>query len=177
MSLYSIRGTYWTHETLLCAPFRACVADALIWINKVKVLISLNCLFLFQRTKAEVDRVKLREIEEQDERLAKIIQEQETLRAKRSKEKRKQQEEVKRQQRVKGCFFPKQLFQSMVFTYFCDNYYIIPSNLGLPWSWPYGSWIYNCLWNQCLSPLMLWVRILLMARCILDRTLCDKVFQ
>ena len=51
-----------------------------------------------KRTKAEVDRVKLREIEEQDERLAKIIQEQETLRAKRSKEKRKQQEEVKRQQ-------------------------------------------------------------------------------
>jgi hypothetical protein len=46
----------------------------------------------------------------QDERLAKIIQEQETLRAKRSKEKRKQQEEVKRQQQVKGCFFPKQLF-------------------------------------------------------------------
>jgi hypothetical protein len=55
--------------------------------------------------RGEVDRVKLREIEEQDERLAKIIQEQETLRAKRSKEKRKQQEEVKRQQQVKGCFF------------------------------------------------------------------------
>ncbi|XP_076087074.1 uncharacterized protein LOC143057621 isoform X5 [Mytilus galloprovincialis] len=51
-----------------------------------------------KRTKAEVDRVKLREIEEQDERLAKIIQEQEKLRAKRAKEKKKQQDDVKRQQ-------------------------------------------------------------------------------
>ena len=40
-------------------------------------------------------------------------------------------------------------------------------------SWPcsYGSWIYNYLCNQCLSPLMLWVRILMRARCT---TLCDK---
>ena len=35
-------------------------------------------------------------------------------------------------------------------------------------SWSYGSWIYNYLCNQCLSPLMLWV---------LDTTLCDKVCQ
>jgi len=28
--------------------------------------------------------------------------------------------------------------------------------------WSYGSWIYNNLCNQCLSPLMLWVRIPLM---------------
>jgi len=41
-------------------------------------------------------------------------------------------------------------------------------------SWSYGSWIYNYLWNQCLSPLMLWVRILL-RQCVLDTTLCDKV--
>jgi hypothetical protein len=34
-------------------------------------------------------------------------------------------------------------------------------------SWSYGSWIYNYLWNQCLSTLMLGVRILLMARCTL----------
>jgi hypothetical protein len=33
------------------------------------------------------------------------------------------------------------------------------------WSWSYGSWIYNYLCNPCLSPLMLWVRIPLMARC------------
>jgi len=32
-------------------------------------------------------------------------------------------------------------------------------------SWSYGSWIYNYLCNQCLSPLKLWVRTLLMPRC------------
>jgi transposase len=42
------------------------------------------------------------------------------------------------------------------------------------WSWSYGSWIYNYLCNQCLSPLMLWVRISIRARCT---TLCDKVCQ
>jgi hypothetical protein len=30
---------------------------------------------------------------------------------------------------------------------------------GLSWSWSYGSWIYNYLCNQCIWPLMLWVRI------------------
>ena len=33
------------------------------------------------------------------------------------------------------------------------------------WPWSYGSWIYNYLCNQCLSPLKLWVRIHLIARC------------
>ena len=28
---------------------------------------------------------------------------------------------------------------------------------GLSWSWSYGSWIYNYLCYQCLSPLTLWV--------------------
>ena len=42
---------------------------------------------------------------------------------------------------------------------------------GPSWSWSYGSWIYY-LRNQCLSPLMLWLRISIMARCT---TLCDKV--
>jgi hypothetical protein len=32
------------------------------------------------------------------------------------------------------------------------------------WLWSYGSWIYNYLCNQCLSPLMLWVRISIRAR-------------
>jgi hypothetical protein len=41
-------------------------------------------------------------------------------------------------------------------------------------SWSYGSWIYNYLCNQCLSPLMLWVRISIRAMCT---TLCDKVCQ
>jgi len=27
---------------------------------------------------------------------------------------------------------------------------------GLPWPWSCGSWIYNYLCNQYLSPLMLW---------------------
>jgi len=36
---------------------------------------------------------------------------------------------------------------------------------GLSWSWSYGSWIYNYLFNQCLSPLKLWILIPLMARC------------
>jgi len=34
-----------------------------------------------------------------------------------------------------------------------------------PWRGRRGRWIYNYLCNQCLSPLMLWIRILLMERC------------
>ena len=45
---------------------------------------------------------------------------------------------------------------------------------GPSWPWSHGSRIYNYLCNQCLSPLMLWVRILIRARCT---TLCDKVCQ
>jgi hypothetical protein len=43
-------------------------------------------------------------------------------------------------------------------------------------SWSYGSWIYNYPCNQCLSPLTLWVCILL-RRGVLDKTLCNKVCQ
>jgi hypothetical protein len=43
---------------------------------------------------------------------------------------------------------------------------------SLPWL--YGSWSYNYLCNQCLSPLMLWVQISIRTRCT---TLCDKVCQ
>jgi hypothetical protein len=49
-----------------------------------------------------------------------------------------------------------------------------PTFMGLSRPWSYGSWIYNCLCNQCLSPLMLWVRISIRARCTI---LCDKVCQ
>ena len=42
------------------------------------------------------------------------------------------------------------------------------------WPWSHCSWIYNYLCNQCLSPLVLWVRISIRARCT---TLCDKVCQ
>ena len=49
--------------------------------------------------------------------------------------------------------------------------------ISLPsWPWSYDSWIYNYLCNQCLSPLMLWVRIPF-RRGVLDTTLCDKVCQ
>ena len=47
---------------------------------------------------------------------------------------------------------------------------------GPSWPWSYGSWIYNYLCNQCLSPLMLWVRTPLRWG-LLDTTLCDKVCQ
>ena len=47
---------------------------------------------------------------------------------------------------------------------------------GLSWSWSYGSWIYNYLCNQCLSPLTLRVRIPFMQG-VLNTTLCVKVCQ
>jgi len=47
---------------------------------------------------------------------------------------------------------------------------------GPSWSWSYGSWIYNYLCNQCLSPLTLWVRTRV-RRGVLESTLCDKVCQ
>jgi len=40
----------------------------------------------------------------------------------------------------------------------------------------HDSWIYNYLFNHYLSPLTLWVRILLRWG-VLDITLCDKVCQ
>ena len=42
------------------------------------------------------------------------------------------------------------------------------------WPWSYGSWIYNYLCNQRISPLMLWVWTSIWARCT---PLCDKVCQ
>ena len=44
------------------------------------------------------------------------------------------------------------------------------------WSWLYGSWIYNYLCNQWISPLTFGVRIAL-NWCVLETTLCDKVYQ
>ena len=40
----------------------------------------------------------------------------------------------------------------------------------------YSIWIYNYLWNQCLSPLTLWVGIPLLWG-VLEATLCDKTCQ
>ena len=48
---------------------------------------------------------------------------------------------------------------------------IVTPEQGPLWSWSHGSWIYNCLCNQCLSPQKLWVRT------PFDTTLCDKVCQ
>jgi hypothetical protein len=53
---------------------------------------------------------------------------------------------------------------------FCRNITIISWN-GSSWPWSYGSWNYNYLYNLCLSPLMLWVRIPLREWWT---TLCDK---
>jgi hypothetical protein len=36
---------------------------------------------------------------------------------------------------------------------------------GSSWSWSHGCWIYNYLCNQSLSPLRLWVRVPIIARC------------
>ena len=61
---------------------------------------------------------------------------------------------------------------------YADNFKALCTTLklvwGPSWSWLHGSWIYNYLCNQCLSSLMLWVRISIRARCT---TLCDKVCQ
>jgi hypothetical protein len=57
--------------------------------------------------------------------------------------------------------------------YSCENlmqkWFYIPDNMinfmrGSSCSWSYGNWIYNCLCNQCLSPLKLWVRIPLLLK-------------
>ena len=47
----------------------------------------------------------------------------------------------------------------------------------MSWFWSYGSWIYNYLCNQCLSPLMLWVQIPLLQswRGVLNTTFVEKV--
>ena len=50
-----------------------------------------------------------------------------------------------------------------------------PQNcLGPSWPRSHSSWIYNLLCSQFLSPLMLWVRMSIKARCT---TLCDTVCQ
>jgi hypothetical protein len=48
---------------------------------------------------------------------------------------------------------------------------------GPSWSWSYGSWIYNYLCNQCLSPLFSCEFEPCSWRGVLDTTLCDKVCE
>jgi hypothetical protein len=47
---------------------------------------------------------------------------------------------------------------------------------GQLWSWAYGSWIYNYVCKQWLSPLTLWVWMSL-NRSVLDTTLCECVLR
>ena len=49
-------------------------------------------------------------------------------------------------------------------------------NKGPSWSWSYGSWVYNNLCNQWLSPLMLWFRMPPRGG-VLYATFCDKFCQ
>ena len=48
---------------------------------------------------------------------------------------------------------------------------IVTPEQGPLWSWSHGSWIYNCLCNQCLSPQNLWVRT------PFDTNSCDKLIS
>ena len=57
------------------------------------------------------------------------------------------------------------------YVFYCVFYLLI---FGPSWPWSYGSWIYNNICDQCLSPLMLWVRISIRMRCT---TFCDTVCQ
>jgi hypothetical protein len=58
--------------------------------------------------------------------------------------------------------------------FFIYESYLNILEISTSWLWSYGSWNFHYLSNQCLSPLMLWVRISIRARCT---TLCDKVCQ
>ena len=59
---------------------------------------------------------------------------------------------------------------SLALTYFF--YFVILLNWP-SWPWSYGSWIYNYPCNQCISPLMLWVRFSIRS----GYTTLDKVCQ
>jgi hypothetical protein len=47
---------------------------------------------------------------------------------------------------------------------------------GPLWLWSYGSWIYNYLCNQCLSPLIYEFESCSL-RGVLDTAYCDKICQ
>jgi hypothetical protein len=70
----------------------------------------------------------------------------------------------------KQIYHNKSFVAVMIIRYSITYHYI----KGPPWPWLYGSWIFIYLCNQCISPLMLWVRIPIRVRCT---TLCDKVCQ
>jgi len=49
-------------------------------------------------------------------------------------------------------------FREIVKYYISEHVFLICFK-GPSWPWSHGSWIYNYLCKECLSPLMLWVRI------------------
>ena len=60
----------------------------------------------------------------------------------------------------------------------CELFLSILIIKGQQWSWSHGSWINHYLWNQCISPLMLWFRTpVRRSRGVLDTTLCDEFCQ
>ena len=59
---------------------------------------------------------------------------------------------------------------------YVDLYLYLRIVEGPSWSWLYGSCKSNYLFNQCLSPLKLWVRTPL-RRGVHDTTVCDQVCQ
>ena len=67
---------------------------------------------------------------------------------------------------------PLSLYTPFIF----DKWWLSIGLRGPLWSWLNDRWIYNYLCNQYLPALTLRVRILL-RRCVLDTTLCDKVCQ
>jgi hypothetical protein len=60
------------------------------------------------------------------------------------------------------CFSPGNLFCKMIYL---RKSLILTNSKGPLWSRLYGSWIYNYLSNQYLSPLELYIRTPFMARC------------
>ena len=52
-------------------------------------------------------------------------------------------------------------FEILITFYGLRHFFVYPNTIG----GCHGSWIYNYLCNQCLSPQTLWIRIPLMARC------------
>jgi hypothetical protein len=85
------------------------------------------------------------------------------------------------------CTVPAKLHCTFILVRFIYNWsislnrlfrqYVLFYIFGRPsWPWSCGSWIFfhNYLCNQCLSPLMMWVRIWIRAMCT---TLCDKICQ
>jgi hypothetical protein len=76
----------------------------------------------------------------------------------------------------------RQFFIVRIFVKRATELYIIwlyiryGSDKGSSWSWSYGSWIYDSICNQCISPLKLWVRTPV-RRGVPNTTLCDKVCQ